>query len=267
MPFDSLRTRLGRILVVWLIGWSLEAWAADEKKPAQPPRLVTLSPLSLVSERTNTLSIRGFHLKEATEVRFSLGASNVPVRILDRKDAAAIKGLDSKDTGEHWITAEVFLPSASGGASNGMASLIVKTPGGETAEVTRPIMSSVSRVKEREPNGGFKTAHMLEFDSHILVLGSIQPEHDVDVFGVVGRKGQSLSLRRRSATSGSLLDPIVTVYNARGGVVVVLDDTGPKHEFETTVPWREDGPLYLVVQDANEHASDWHGYELELNLK
>jgi len=249
------------------MGWSMDAWSADEKKPAQPPRVVTLSPLSLVFERTNTLSIRGFHLKEATEVRLSLGASNLPVRILDRKDAGAIKGLDGKDTGEHWITAEVILPSASGGASNGMASLMVKTPAGETAEVTRRIVSAGMLVKERESNGGFKTAQMLEFDSHILVLGSIQPEHDVDVFGVVGRKGQSLSVRLRSANFGSLLDPIVTVYNARGGVVVVLDDTGPKHEFEATVAWREDGPLFLVVQDANEHASDWHGYELEVNLK
>jgi hypothetical protein len=265
MPFDSVKTWLRAIFVVCVIGWSVEAWAADEKKPAQPPRVATLSPLSLISERTNTLSIRGFNLKDATEVRLSLGASNVPVRILDRKDAGAIKGLDAKDTGEHWITAEVFLPATLGSSSNVMASVVVKAPSGETSPVARPVISTVNRLKEREPNGGFKTAHLLEFDSHIVVTASIQPEHDVDVYGVLGRKGQILSVRLRNAAFGSFLDPIITVYNDRGGVVAVLDDTGPKHEFETTVPWREDGRLFLVVQDANEHASDWHGYELELN--
>ncbi len=264
MLFVFLKSWPRLSLAASLLGGGLGSWAAEEQKPMQPPKIAAISPLSLFVDRTNMLSIRGFNLKDTTEVRLSLGAFNLIARIKDKKDAVTIKGLEAKDTGDHWLTAEVFIPTDRG-PTNGVVSLSVKNSAGETAPLSRRLIDPSMLSLEREPNGGFKTAQKLTFDSQIVLVASIQPEHDVDVFEITGRRGQSLALSFRPADFSSFLDPIVTVYNARLEPLAALDDTGPKPESERIVGWSEDGSIFVVVQDANEHASDWHGYELKMN--
>src|SRR3569832_2264860 len=96
-----------RTVVVMLARASCAA-AQEPKKEAAGS--TALEPASLVNGVKASLKIRGFKLKDATEIRFPK-APGVKAEIKEKKDAGQMAGLENKATGDTQLLAELTLPA------------------------------------------------------------------------------------------------------------------------------------------------------------
>jgi len=240
-----------RGLTVAVIALCGRAAAQEQKK--ELASITALEPASLVTGGTSTLKIRGFKLKEATELRFPK-APGVKVTIKEKKDAGQVNGLESKVTGDTQLLAELTLPAD---LPAGMLDFTLITPAGEAAGKI-PVLPPANATEEKEPNNGFREAQKLEPGK--AVRASIQGEKDVDVYAFTAKAGQKL---RITVTGGSalLMDPVLTCYDGRGQFLAACDDAETRDPvLALTAP--ADGPVYLCVSDAHDKGGEWHSYLL-----
>ena len=99
---------------------------ADEPKK-ESAGITAVEPAALVTGGTATLKIRGFKLKDATELRFPK-APGVKATIKEKKDAAQPAGLENKVVGESQLLAELVLPADQ---PAGPLEYVIVTPAGE----------------------------------------------------------------------------------------------------------------------------------------
>jgi len=225
---------------------------ADEPKKV-PAGITAIEPASLVSGSTATLKIRGFKLKDTTEVRFPK-APGVKAVIKEKKDAAQPAGLENKVVGESQVLAELVLPAD---LPAGLLEYVIATPAGEASGKV-PVLAPANAVDEKEPNNGFRETQKLEPGKS--VRGSFQGDKDVDVYEFSAKAGQKL---RVSVTGGStlLMDAALSCYDARGHVLAMADD-GEGRDPSLTLIAGADGPVFLCVSDAHDKGGEWHSYLL-----
>ena len=246
---------LGAGLALALIAGGMPLVAQEKKSDA--PRITAFSPVEVVPGTPVKLRIRGWKLAAATEVRFPDAAASITAIIQEKKSADAPNGMDVKDIGDSQL--EVSLVVAAG-LPEGAVSVTVVTPHGVTA--TRPlrVVNAAVLVEEKEPNGGFREAQAIEIGKR--VRGVLKEDKDVDVFGFSSRAQQKLRVEVIASQCASLLDPLITVYDAHGQILGASDDaTGRDPMLAVTA---NEGMTYVVVQDAHDRGSPWHSYELIL---
>ncbi len=217
------------------------------------PGITAVEPAALVTGGTATLKIRGFKLKDASELRFPK-APGVKAMIKEKKDAAQPNGLENKVVGESQILAELTLPAD---LPAGPLEYTIVTPAGEVPG-TIPVLAAANAVEEKEPNSGFLETQKLEPGKSIR--GSIQGEKDVDVYEFPAKAGQKLKV---TVTGGSMLlmDAVLTCYDARGQFLAMSDDAETRDPVLVfTAP--ADGPVFLCVMDAFDKGGEWHSYLL-----
>ena len=238
-----------RILLASLVCTLLHA---DEPKK-ETASITAIEPVSLVTNSKATLKIRGFKLKDATEIRFPK-TTGIKAEIKEKKDSAQPAGLENKLVGESQILVEIALPP---GLEPGPLEFVIVTPAGETSG--RFITAMAKNVlEEKEPNNGFRNAQKLEPGK--VVRGAFQQDKDVDVFEYTARTGQKLNI---SVIGGSslLMDAALTCYDKDGHALAAADDTdgrNPSLTLATTV----DGPVFVCVSDAHDKGGEWHSYLL-----
>ena len=76
-----------------LIGYASRVGAQEAKN--ESARITAIEPASIVSGTKATLKVRGFKLKDSTELRFPK-ATEVKGEIKEKKDAGPPKGLENK---------------------------------------------------------------------------------------------------------------------------------------------------------------------------
>lgn len=82
------------------------------------------------------------------------------------------------------------------------------------------------------------------------VSGRISAPGERDVYTLPGVKGQKLTVSVRARAFDSLLDPLLTIRTADGGVVSETDDGGgAKFDTEASITVPSDGPLSVSVED------------------
>jgi hypothetical protein len=229
----------------------LAARAAAQEPKNEVAAITALEPASLVTGSTATLKIRGFKLKDATELRFPK-APGVKAVLKEKKDAGQVNGLDNKATGDTQILAELTLPAD---LPSGALEFTVSTPAGDAAGKI-PVLATSAAVEEKEPNNGFRETQKLEPGQ--FIRGAINGERDVDVYEFAAKAGQKL---KATVTGGSALtmDAALTCYDARGQFVAASDDAESRDPVLTlTVP--ADGPLLFCVSDAHDKGGEWHSY-------
>ena len=218
-------------------------------------RITAIEPASIVSGTKTTLKVRGFKLKESTELRFPK-ATEVKGEIKEKKDAATSKGLENKLVGDTQLIAEITLPA---NHPAGILEYVISTPAGDASGKVRVLAVDTS-IDEMEPNNGFREAQKLQPNQ--FARGSIQGDKDVDVYAFPAKAGQQLKV---TVTSGGtlIMDTVLHCYDARGQFLAAADD-GESRDPVLTLKQTTDGSVYFCISSAHDIGGDWSGYLLSV---
>jgi hypothetical protein len=245
-----------RVALFLVIGSA--ASPAQEKK-SDAPRITAIAPMHIVLGETQTIRLRGLKLKEVTEVR-SMPVVNMAIK--EKKDAAVPNGLEAKDVGDQELLAEVIVPADCTATELAITAV---GPAGSSEVKTLSLVNKGVLAEEKEANNGFLEAQLIGPSKPIS--GRIEPDKDVDVFRVDGQRGSAVNVRITAATAGSLLDPILSAFDTAGRLLATVDDTDGSRDAQLAITPTADGPLMIVVSDANDHGGPWHGYRLEVQTQ
>lgn len=229
--------------------------AGAQEKKNEKPQVLASSPLRATLGETQTLRLRGLKLKDVTEVRCT---PTMTVTVKEKKDAAPPNGLEAKDVGDQELAVEVSIPADFSGKK---IAIEVVTPTGTSSPQEFAVMAKDSAVREKEPNNGFREAQ--PWDAAKPMAGKIDADKDVDVFRISGVAGKSMAFRITAASAGSLLDPILSIFDADGRMLGSADDSDGGRDATLSLTPKTDGSLFLVVSDAHDRGGSWHEYLLE----
>jgi len=234
-----------------LIGCCSRAGAQEAKN--EVARITAIEPASIVSGTKTTLKVRGFRLKESTELRF-LTATEVKGEITEKKDSGPPKGLENKLVGDTQLLTEITLPA---NHPAGILEYVISTPAGDAAGKLRVLAVDTS-IDEMEPNNGFREAQKLQANQ--FARGSIQGDKDVDVYAFSAKSGQQLKV---TVTSGGplIMDAELHCYDARGQFLAAADD-GESRDPVLMLKSPTDGVVYLCISSAHDIGGEWNSYLL-----
>ena len=232
--------------------------AQDEKKPPPDPkpRIAMALPLAVTPGGTAKITLRGLNLDQATEVTLAEATPGVSIAIKSKGKAEIPKETDPALYGDTKIELEITLPSR----TLGKLPLVAVNPAGRTAPYELPVLDRDKVVLEKEPNGGFATAQPLEAGQ--VVQGCVSQAMDVDVFKIVGRKGETWVFDVEAQRRGSILDAILSLHNKAGQTIATVDDTKTTRDPSLRVVLPADGPYFISVMDAHNSGGSTHAYLL-----
>lgn len=123
-------------------------------------------------------------------------------------------------------------------------------------------LSDLENSIEVEPNETIQQA--TKATAPIAFNGVLSSKADVDFFGFTSTKGQTLEIHVYARRIRSELDPVLVVYNAKGGAIASNDDTGgPDSYVRFAVP--ADGEYFLEVRDHLKRGGDAFHYRVEVS--
>jgi hypothetical protein len=225
---------------------------ADDKKN-EAARITATEPAIIISGAKTTLKVRGFKLKEATELRLPT-ASQAKAEITEKKDAVQPKGLENKEVGDTQLLAEITLPLDH---PAGMLEYVIATPSGDVSGKFL-VFTPGAVLDESEPNNGFREAQKLNPGQS--ASGRIQADKDVDVYAYQIIAGQQYKV---SVTAGGslILDAELNCYNGRGQLLAAADDAQSRDP-GLTLKSPMDDVVFLCVSNAHDIGGEWHSYLL-----
>ncbi len=238
-----------------LIGCCSRVLAQEAKNEAA--RITATEPASIVSGTNTTLKVRGFKLKESTELRFPK-ATEVKGEIKEKKDAGPPKGLENKLVGDTQLLVEITLPA---NHPAGVLEYVISTPAGDAAGKLRVLAVDTS-IDEMEPNNGFRDAQKLQPNQ--FARGAIQSDKDVDVYAFPAKAGQQLKV---TVTSGGplIMDAVLHCYDARGQFLAAADD-GESRDPVLTLKSPTDGLVYFCISSSHDIGGEWNSYLLTVEV-
>ncbi len=252
-----------QLLILAFSGLALAVpYSPAEDKPEPIPKVTALVPLAVPQGFSGTIRMRGVKLKESREIRVDGPTQPDKIGIKEKKDAGTPNGMEKDSLGESEVTIDLSLAADFPVGPMSLSALVGDRP---TAPVLLQVMRSGQLQEEKEPNNGFASAMKLEAGQR--VNGLINGQRDVDVFSVAGKAGQALKVCVAAHGVASLLDPLLTVYDAAGQQLGTKADgsLGGKDAAILVRP-TADGAVFLVLQDALDFGSEWHSYRLEVEV-
>ena len=129
-----------------------------EDKPAPPPRVLSMEPVTLVQGFNGIFKLRGVQLKSTQQVQFA-DAPNIKVEIMDKKDAGDVQGFDKGDIGDSEVHIQLTIPPDQPAAT---LTFTIQTETGSTAPMKIDLLTTAQSVDEKEPNNGFREAQPIE---------------------------------------------------------------------------------------------------------
>jgi hypothetical protein len=151
------------------------------------------------------------------------------------------------------------------GVSGDTLPFLLVTQGGETAEHSLLLETSLPVIAEKEPNNGFRQAQPIQFPQ--VVEGAIAQPQDVDVFRFEGKAGQQIICEVLAARFGSALDSVLTLYDGQARQLASNDDAEGSSDSRLEVTLPRDGTYYLTLLDAHDTGGVTHVYRLVTRLK
>lgn len=259
-------SRTSRFILALLLGLPALASAADkeekkdEKKP-EPPRVALALPFAVSAGSTNHVVIRGQHLTNAPEFRFTntLALDTFIVSITNRAKADVPKEADAKKVGDSRIDVEVVVPA---GAVQGTNWFTVITPDGISEPRLLFVLSAGTLIAEKEPNNGFKQAQSIEIGQ--ATTGLIKEAGDVDVFRFEGSAGETIHVEVVAAAAGSALDSLISIHDAAGRILATNDDASGQADSILECDLPKSAAYYISLTDAHDKAGPTHAYLLRL---
>lgn len=229
----------------------------DKKAPPDPkPRISMAIPLSVAPGTASKITLRGLNLDQATEVKFAEPIEGASIAIKSKGKAEIPKETDPAAYGDTKVDLEVKLPAE---VASGKVSLVAVNGAGTTSPHEVVV---VKPVPEKEPNGAFATAQPVEAGQ--TVQGAVSGALDVDVFRIVGKKGERWAFEVEAQRRGSVLDPLLTVHTPSGQILAASDDSTATRDARIQVVLPSDGAFTVTLMDANNAGGSTHVYLLRL---
>ncbi len=249
------------LLIILICQWNPLGFAQkkDKKKKPEEPKISMIQPIVGVPGEKVKLTIRGIHLDKATAVEFSGITSKT--KILN-KGKAPVPNKTPKEAGDTQVVVQVELPKD---LKESHLPVIVETPKGNTKPFKFLVETNLPVIAEKENNGGFVSAQQVKLP--VGINGSIHRPQDVDVFAFTGPKGQQIVIEVLAHSQGSVLDPMVILYDQEGQQLAFREAAGSqkKPRMEFTLP--ETSTYYLSLIDAQDRGGPTHPYHLTLRIK
>jgi hypothetical protein len=233
--------------------------AAEDKKDGktnEAPKIVGAFPFAVSPGTTNKFKVRGLNLTNATALRFST-AEKLSAEIKSRGKAAVPEKADAKKVGDTQLEVELPLPDD---FPPGDLAFFINTPEGDTDTNQLRVIERAILLDEKEPNGGFRKPNQINVPQ--TVRGLIEAANDVDVFRFEGKAGQKLRVESLSVRYGSPLDPIVTLHDAKGRMLISSDDVTGSADASFRFALTHDGSYFLSIVDAHDRGGAMYGYVL-----
>ena len=231
-----------------------------EEAPKPPQTLLTV-PLSVIVGAPVKVRARGLRLEGVTEVRST--TAGVTATLLSQGKVGLPTGFPAEKAGDTQVEFELcFTADLTVPPPPDMAVLLV-APHGEIP-LRLPLLASDRGLVEVEPNPGFDKAQVLSLPAGapLSILGAIERPQDVDVFRLAGKAGEHLRVSVTAHSLGSLLDPLLTLHDSDGAPIATADDGEGSRDPQLGITVPRTGPIFLVVQDANEAGSEAHPYRV-----
>ena len=255
--------KLLTLLLAAAVWHALTAPARSDDKKKKPeekptPRVTVTLPLGLAAGSTAKIVLRGIKLDQASEVQFPATDHPIRAKIFLKGKAAVPDKVDTKRVGDTQVEVEVTVPAD---VPAGEANFVVVTPDGKTPPHALLIAAKGSLQVDKKA-GGFRDAQPLVIGQS--VDGTIEHPRQVHVYRIDGQAGQKIVAEVIAARQGSLLDSLLTLYDAQGNIVATNDDFGGSSDsrLETTLPAA--GPYYLSLIDAFDLGGPLHVFRLTL---
>ncbi len=243
---------------------------SQDKKPDNLPQLLVATPLGVSAGQTTKVVVRGKKLDEVKEVRFN--GQSAPVKLLNKGKAGVPQKQEANRAGDSQVEIELTVPAD---LKPGDGELVAVSDAG-TSEVFKLVIDAEPVVQEKEPNDGFAQSQLVEIGK--VVEGTLHQGQNVDVFRIEGKAGDKLVCEVTAARRGSVLDSLLSLYDARQRLVATADDL-PGSQARTAITGTEDlsrrdsrleitlpssGVFYLALQDAHDLGGPAHPYRLKI---
>jgi hypothetical protein len=207
----------------------------------------------------------GFPAKPNSTIRFAGGADYryrltlttgpyanhaVPSAITEDGSAVGLAGWNLTEP----LTKSVAVSSLIGDAF-GLREIANTVP---VSKLTGPVLV------ETEPSDRAKPG---EITAGSVVCGVIGEPRDEDVFHFTAKKGERLNFRVESRSLGHPLDPVVTVIDAEGKLVIESDDSA-RNVFDSLVKFvaKADGEYRVCIRDLFENGGWRFAYRLHCEV-
>lgn len=246
-----------------LAGWLLIA-AGEEKPPEkkEPPKILLAAPLAVTPGSLAKVTLRGARLDQATEVLISGFDSPPKVELKKKEKAGPPNGLNANEVGDSFVELEFTLPET---LPPGEISLMVNSEVGMSQAYLLRVLAPAETLLEKEPNEAFRKAGKLAPGQ--IIVGGIHQQRDVDVFQIEAGAGQSIAAEVFAARRGSALDPLLSLYDARGQLLGQSDDQAEHRDAVLKHKFAAAGTYYLTLIDAHDRGSNAHPYLLQLRAE
>lgn len=225
----------------------------SEEKENKPAVLLQM-PLILQKGVTNQVRLRGLHLLAITNAASTIGG--VTVLFQGAAEAKPPDGQNAKKVGDHAIELAIHLPEDFSGDA---ISLALLSTNALTLTNHFPVWAEGTLIDEKEDNNGFDSAQEAPTDS--AVRGLINPKKDVDVFSMNLGADEQIRVEVTAERWKSAADTLLTVFNERGHVVAMNDDSFER-DSALVFKAKASGRYFVVLQDASDRGGDTHPYLL-----
>ncbi len=249
---------------VWLWGFALSvahsAALRAEEAPTPPQSLFTV-PLSVVGGEPVKVRARGRGLEGVTEVRSM--TPGVTTMLLSQGKVGLPNGFPAERAGDTQVEFELRFTADLPSPPPAETAMLVVAPHGETT-LRLPLLAPDRTLVEVEPNPGFETSQVVSLPAGVplTILGAIERPQDVDVFRIAAEAGEHLLVSVTAHAVGSLLDPLLTLHDSEGALIATADDGAGSRDPQLDITVPRAGPIFLVVQDANDGGGEAHPYRV-----
>ncbi|MEZ6140664.1 MAG: hypothetical protein R3B84_08850 [Zavarzinella sp.] len=231
-----------------------------QEKPAEQkkvPDAMNCLTIQAPPGKTTKLVIRGLNLDQATSVT-----------IHEPKSRAMIIGKAQKKTpnnpltpamvGDTEITVEVTIH-----AECPQSLVPISFRNGDVAgKSCNVLVAEEPAIPEKESNGSFRSAMKIELNQSIR--GKIQSPKDVDVFQATLEANQAVFLKLSAAQTGSPLAAQITIYDAKGQIIKILQSSRAATDPEMKWIPKIAGDYFFSIIDLNDFGADMFVYQFLL---
>jgi hypothetical protein len=265
------------ILLILVPSFILSAEKKNVPKAKESaPKVTAVSPLA-VTAGTTRITILGVKVDQARSILFGEADANATTqpansvddkvsgggptaRIIDRDKVEVPRGMDAGEVGNTLLTVELVVPK---NWPEGELPLLLVMADGTPLTFKLLVMKSATLVDEKESSIGFQEAQTVQ--SGQWIRGTVRSAGEVAVFRITGKKGQTLVAEVIAHRRRSLLDSLLTLYDANRNIVAENDDANDTDSLVRRV-LPADGDYFLALTDATGHGGPGYPYLLSMTL-
>lgn len=248
--------------LTWCVGVLVLCVLSSPPAPSQPkdkdkkvaPKVIMALPLGVAPGQTTKVTVRGLQLDKSSAIKFA--SDKVQAKIIG-KGKAEVPDKNPEQVGDSQFVIEVTLPKD---FAEAQATFEIETAEGKTKPHALLIETKLPVVPQKEPNDGFAAAQKVQVPQ--VIDGAIDRAQDVDVYAFTGKAGDKVLIEVLAQRHGSVLDAMLTLYDASGQQVAFTDNLSDSSDAVMNVTLTKTGTFYLSLIDAHDKGGVTYPYRL-----